>query len=324
MTMRGSGTNRRLVACLAASIAIHAAGTAIVAYQHRASSDALAMAHRPPLDKKPPELGEAAGSTASIDWIGFESPLKHNAAESEINQAALALNAGPLSPITDPLPPAPAQPDAPAETAAPPEVPTEEAEAPPAAALRLDPAEHGDMPIALRGDRMLGSIMAQLRAAIAAQARPTPEAEPAPPQPPRAEAAPTPAPPTPPAGAAADPGAPSDSESDAASREPDAEAPLTSGAVVSAAGLEITTRKPHFETLTRLTTRPRNPLVRISFNRSGYAAAVELLESSGFSGVDDPIVTAVYNWTAAGEPLLKLPANDPEATVDVTIRILLR
>src|SRR5690606_25128340 len=91
-----------------------------------------------------------------------------------------------------------------------------------------------------------------------------------------------------------------------------------------ASGLEIRTRKPQFETLTRLVSNPRNPVVRISFNRLGRVANVELLESSRVTAVDDPVVTAVYNWTAAGEPLLKLPESDPNATVEVVIRLLPR
>jgi len=312
----------RLPACILASLALHAATAAIVAHRQDGRTAAAAVSKPPKPASEPPILGDAAGA-ASIDWIGFESPNPHIAPESEVNRPALAINAGPVAPPVPPAPPA-------AAAAAPSPAPAAEQPVPePAGGIRLDAVEASDITLAAADQPALGSLFDQLRAMMAAQAQRPPESRPleqarTEPQPRPVEAQPAPTPPAPQAGAADDPGAPSDREAAAASREPVAEVRLQSGHVVSASGLEIRTRKPQFETLTRLISNPANPVVRISFNRLGRVANVELLESSRYSAVDDPVVTAVYNWTAAGEPLLKLPQSDPNATVDVVIRILLR
>lgn len=315
--MSGLTANRRLLACFAASVALHAAATGVVTLRDGLGAPDPVAFDAPSAHKTPPVLGDAVGNAASIDWIGFDSPLRHIAPESLANQAALALNAGERAPSVRPAAPAPEPLDSAAEAAS-------EEQRPPAAAIQLQPREAGDLPAILEDARALAPIFAQLRAAILARAlRPLPDSPPVPAEP-RVEAPPASSPPAPPAGALADPGAPSDRESPAASREPVADVRLQAGRVVSAAGLEIRTRKPRFETLTRLVANPRNPIVRISFNREGLVANVELLESSTVQAVDDPVVAAVYNWTAAGEPLLKLREGDPDATVDVVIRILLR
>lgn len=315
--MSGFTANRRLAACFVASVALHAAATGVVTLQDRFGAPSPASSHARFPENKPPVLGDAVGASASIDWIGFDSPRRHVAPESLVNQAALALNAGERAPSIQTPAPAP-EPSSSAADAASQEQP------PPAAAIQLEPTEAGDLPALLGDVRALAPLFAQFRAAILAQAmRPLPDSPPAPEQP-RIEAPPAPSPPARPAGALADPGVPSDRESPAASREPVVDVRLQAGRVVSAAGLEIRTRRPHFETLTRLVAHPRNPIVRISFNRGGLVGNVELVESSAVAAVDDAVVAAVYNWTAAGDPLLKLPEGDPDATVDVVIRILLR
>ena len=96
------------------------------------------------------------------------------------------------------------------------------------------------------------------------------------------------------------------------------------GQVLATQGLEIITIKPIFTHNTKLLTRPNNMVVRIRFNRAGRVVSATMLESSGVTTVDEPVMNAIYRWEAKGEALLRLPLNDPEAGVDLDFRIDVR
>lgn len=111
----------------------------------------------------------------------------------------------------------------------------------------------------------------------------------------------------------------SDKQSDATSTQETVE--IDPGRNAAAQGLDIVTRRPYFTRLTRVTARPSNPLVRITFNRQGRVSRVEMVESSGNEDVDGPVINACYQWTARGRALSELPEGKVGKTL--TVRILL-
>jgi hypothetical protein len=101
------------------------------------------------------------------------------------------------------------------------------------------------------------------------------------------------------------------------------------GQVVASKGLEIATREARWTITTQMTRRPRNPTVSITFGRDGRVKRADFLSegerrySTGFEDVDQPLLNAIFSWTARGEPLRALPSGDPEAGVTVVLTIVL-
>jgi hypothetical protein len=118
------------------------------------------------------------------------------------------------------------------------------------------------------------------------------------------------------------PGAPSDAESTAVSTQPLLE--FKPGMPLTGKGIRIRTVVPRFSTTTQLTALPRNPVVVIRFNRAGRVvkAAFENDQGTGYRDVDEPLLDAVYRWTAVGEQLNRLSAQGDE-TITFRIRYLL-
>lgn len=119
------------------------------------------------------------------------------------------------------------------------------------------------------------------------------------------------------------PGEPDDRESEATSLNDPIDITIN-GKVASAKGLKIRTVQPEFATTTRLTARPRSPQVSITFNKTGKVvrAAFTPGRSTGYEDVDQPLLNAIYRWTARGETLAKLAAASPRAELTITVNVL--
>lgn len=99
-------------------------------------------------------------------------------------------------------------------------------------------------------------------------------------------------------------------------------------------GLEITTVEPRFPASVRFTELPRNPVLMIRFNASGRVSKVYFLTEgrrvfdTGVKGVDEPLMSAVYQWRAKGKEIDVLDPglnpNDPESYVEISMRITFR
>ncbi len=115
----------------------------------------------------------------------------------------------------------------------------------------------------------------------------------------------------------------SEKESDATSIERIAE--WHPGKPPAVEGLEITTVRPRWTITTRLAAVPRNPVVELHFRKNGTIARASFLpgQDTGYLGVDGPLLDALYRWTARGKALNELSAEDPEAVVSLTMRIVL-
>jgi len=97
------------------------------------------------------------------------------------------------------------------------------------------------------------------------------------------------------------------------------------GRTAAAQGLEIKTVRPRWSDTTRLTAAPRNPLVRVTFARTGKVTSAVFASgmNTGWKDVDDPLLDAIYRWSAKGEALRALPP-DRSAGLTVQFRIMLR
>ncbi len=119
------------------------------------------------------------------------------------------------------------------------------------------------------------------------------------------------------------PGEPDDGESEATSLKDPIDITIN-GRVAAAKGLKIRTVQPEFATTTRLTARPRSPQVSITFNKAGKVvrAAFTPGRSTGYDDVDQPLLNAIYRWTARGETLAKFAAASPRAELTITVNVL--
>ena len=124
-------------------------------------------------------------------------------------------------------------------------------------------------------------------------------------------------------------GTPSDRQVDPTSRKRPVK--VQPGQTVAAEGLEIKTRRPQWTTLTRAISNPSNPRVDITFGPDGRVTLVRFVKdergrqmTTGYREVDEPLINAIYRWTASGEAIKALDKDDPDAGVVITMDILLR
>jgi hypothetical protein len=78
-----------------------------------------------------------------------------------------------------------------------------------------------------------------------------------------------------------------------------------------------------------MTLKPRNPTVLITFRRDGTVKNVEFARASGIEystgheAWDQPLLNAIYGWTAKGKPLSELDPSDSESELTILMNILL-
>jgi hypothetical protein len=81
------------------------------------------------------------------------------------------------------------------------------------------------------------------------------------------------------------------------------------GNVVASRGIEIKTVRPRISIATRYTATPRNPHVRVVFDRQGQVLLAEITRSSGYADIDGPILNALYAWRASGKMLQEMKSS---------------
>jgi hypothetical protein len=90
------------------------------------------------------------------------------------------------------------------------------------------------------------------------------------------------------------------------------------GRVLATQGLEIQTRAPRWSYSTMMTRRPRNATVEIYFGPDGRVRRADFVRdgttiyNSGSPDVDEPLLSAIYTWTARGKPIDELRARSAE------------
>jgi TonB family protein len=117
------------------------------------------------------------------------------------------------------------------------------------------------------------------------------------------------------------PGNVSDKEADATSIKQAVE--YRNGRVRAGDGIDIKTVRPEFSNFTVLTALPKVPVVEITFNTQGKVKNVRMVQSSGYKDVDEPILNAVWAWTAKGKKLEAIGRDNPRAQLKISVRMLL-
>lgn len=239
-------------------------------------------------------LGLDESKAYTLTWLGFTEATEHAGPQTAIEQSAMTPKAG------DPTPPAPQASPAP------------QLQPPPDPTTAITSAQVQEAAQAIAGvGRKLNEAM---RTAVAKPAAPNPA-------PTNPAAAPTTA------GNNGTPGLTADKEAMASAIK---KAPkVVLGQVLASEGLDIQTKSPKWGMTTMQTRRPANPTVQITFGRdgkvirAGFAKDGRVIYSTGYDDVDEPLLSAIYTWTARGKHLVELTSKDPSGEVTILITIIL-
>ncbi len=95
-------------------------------------------------------------------------------------------------------------------------------------------------------------------------------------------------------------------------------------------GIELITKQPKYPWSVRNAAMPKNAIVIIRFGRDGRVKSADFLVSkdgkrrydTGMLEVDSPLLAAIYQWRAKGERLLDIDPDDPNAIIEIPMRIL--
>lgn len=297
---------RRLAAGVAVSGALHAGAVAALGL-----SPPLWRQPPAPRDAQPPRIrpGIEHSQTATINWLGFETPTPHQAPQSQIDQPLLALEPGLRQTAPSPRTAPEANP-----AASPPRSDSPAREPDSASTPIIAPT--ASAPLLIPQSAFVGPPAPPARAeANASPARAAPR-ETAP----ESSASAEPESPPQPAG---EPATDRGKDAEASSREKPIAVVL--GRPVAAEGVDITTVRPRWTLYTRMTASPRNPLIEAQFDRAGRVATARMIESSGRADVDGPLLDAIYNWRAKGAAIDALSAENAQSTrLTLRFRIGLR
>jgi len=252
---------------------------------------------------------------STLTWLGFAQPEEHSARLDSIDQAAMSPEpiAAPPKPKSVPVQGSPAeqthQPEPEPE-------PKPEAKPEPLTPTVVAAIERSLSNGMTRAMELAKSLREQAMLAVALadrQARDAPASAPQP-QPQVVQTPPTKA------GISADaqgqdhePEGGADTSPEIAT-ESEKESPATStikpvrvrpGKPAAAQGLDITTVRPKWTFVTRLSALPKDPVLWVKFDRTGKVTHVGFVEgkSTGDDRVDEPLIDALYLWTAKGKAL---------------------
>jgi hypothetical protein len=264
----------------------------------------------PPIRQPEVRLGIARSAAHTMAWLGFEEPTEHQAPLRKTEQSEMTLAApGPKVAAASPSQPEPTPQPTPHQISQAWQRTIE------AGASRVAVA----MEAAARRLSELGRELPDPRSTAGAASKP-------------AEETPPPPPPPSPAVTSADSGGGGQHDGMKADKEAIATAvrkapSVKPGQVVAAEGLEVFTREPRWSVSTLMTRRPRNPTVEITFGRDGRVRKAEFVRkgsesyNTGWAEVDQPLLSAIYGWSAKGKALGELDPNDPEAGLTIMITI---
>lgn len=327
-----TGSGRSLTIGLAMSVVIHAGGVVGLS-RLRVGSESesrggdpgvlLELPEEPRREEVRPGIDDSTHDTST--WLGFKDPTEHSGTKSATDQAALAVNPAPnVKGI-----------EAPAAQAGG-ELAVEPSREPRPEAARTDALE-------VREPERARAAEVESEETELLEPRPGefvgPPAPPEKPQPLRPEPAPKPTPrPEEAASTSRGPGAAEADRKPASSGDSglksDRESLATSerdpidvrpGRPAAGKGVEILTVRPRWSYTTQLTSAPRNPVVRVEFGKGGKVVKAEFVNGgTGSRDVDEPLISALYRWTAKGAAIDKLASRPEGEVVALTFRVLLR
>jgi len=307
-------------------------------------------------------LGREDSSVDSMTWLGFQDSTEHLAPQSIVDQSAMSRGQPtPQTPDSQPPEPAVEPSEASAETPRPlltPVDPDPPSANQPLPLPRPEPQATTGVPTRPAEHEVASTPHQDTSPATPTDAKsPTPDAHESETNPPQAQTPPTkpekdatpdrqqapqplavqppqrrvPEPsaakPKRPRPSDSIPGLPSDKEALAAAIKG---APIVRpGRVAAQHGLDVKTVAPRWSYTTTSTQRPRNPTIYIVFGRDGKVKDADFIRDgpvrldTGSDEVNEPLLTAMYSWTASGKALRDLPQDDPNAGVTLLFTILL-
>lgn len=314
-----SGSTRwPLLVGLGVSLCAHLAAAGVLAV----GGERLPVVGIPPTPPAPEErlrLGIEQSEASTITWLGFEEPTPHEAPQANIDQAAFAIAAAER--LADQVQMAASRaPEAIEALAA--AVAAEQARLAEAMPSGLELPEMlreaGDL-IAARPEASPIAPDAQPRPAADSPANPSPDRSPAAGAAGQATAGEGNAPES--AAPRQDPDADGEADRDSPARSSKPTVKVTPGRPVAAEGLDIQTVRAKWTHTTLLTTRPKNPVIRVFFRRDGAVERAVFERSSGTKFVDEPLLNAVYQWKARGKALEALTAEGEGSTIEIVFEI---
>lgn len=100
---------------------------------------------------------------------------------------------------------------------------------------------------------------------------------------------------------------------------------VSPGRPAAGQGLEIDTVRPEWGKTVQMLAVPRNPVVAVTFKKDGTVKEAEFWRgmSTGWDAVDEPLLNAIFAWTAKGKKLDDLPPDDENGLTvlfDITLR----
>ncbi len=78
------------------------------------------------------------------------------------------------------------------------------------------------------------------------------------------------------------------------------------GAVVTGQGIEIKTVVPRISVIARMSIIPRNPVVKVTFDRTGQVSTARFIRNTGYENWDGPVLASLYQWRASGKRLKEI------------------
>ncbi len=290
-------SQRMLVSGLIVSVVVHAAlwvaASGFVRVPTVGTMSRVARVTPSPAEPPKPvvKLGIDDGINDGLSWLGFKEETPHQGLPAPVEQAAMT-----------PAPGTPAPPSKP--------------QAVPAISPQATPPL-----ISSRQVQEAAQVLSDLGAKLSQAKKATP-----------------PAPDAPPASSTSQSNSGANAQSANAGLPADKEAVGTSvksalqvklGQVAAADGLDIQTKSPTWSMTTLLTKRPANPTIQITFGANGrvirasFATTGQRIHNTGWAEVDEPLLSAVYSWTARGKRLAELTSRDPSGEVTIVITVLL-
>lgn len=317
-TTEAPGGGRRLAVAAGLSLIAHAALAVVVGAEWPVGGAAGGGFERSPqAEDDEIDLGIERSDAVTVTWLGFEEPEPVSAPRAEVDQASMTRN-----PVGEPVPMVdPAVSSAAAAESAPMQEQSAQAELA-EQGFDVPVVEDGAADIALPGDEPVEEVAdrpSEQAAESETESKPS-ETEPA--DGVSSSEGDRRAEPRPAEGLD---GEAADRDSPATSTEPVLE--YTRGQPVAREGLEVLPKYfPIWQSLV-LSTNPRNPLVRFTFDSKGRAKLVGFVivenvrQNTGSEEFDQVLLTGLYNWTAKGAAIDEL---EEDGTVSVSIRMKLR
>lgn len=360
-TMHGSSA-LVIGVCFVLSVLIHlgvgigasnSISSALRTTQSPESAIAIQETPEQPLPKDKPTLGLDSAKAASINWLGVvEDPEEGDAPIADVEQAEFTTQVGDASETTAPV--TPQEPTPPIEQV--PEQPTPEPQDP-IEESDPEPIQEPSPPVLTEQIELEPEPSEQTPVQVLPQPepQPDPDPEPAPEPDPNAEpvevqavetaaeqpaevvpttqptSQPTPEIKTPIPATAGKDGIVSEKESSASIIERSEKISYKDlNKPIVGKGFEIITVNPKFPATVRFTELPNNPVLIIRFDGRGRAVKVSFLTekkrefNTGVKSVDEPLISAVYQWRAKGKQIEALTIDDPESYIEIPMRITFR